>query len=40
MRAFVVGTLAAVLVALATGVALNLVEVESARFNSTEHVRL
>lgn len=39
MRAFWVGLAAAVVLAIVTGFAVNLVEVPSASFNSTDHVR-
>ena len=40
MRAFLVGTAVAVALAVVTGFAINLFEVPSASFNSTDHVRL
>ena len=40
MKAFLVGIFAAIAVAIVTGFALDLVQVPSATFNSTEHVRL
>ncbi|MEX2615483.1 MAG: hypothetical protein WD767_05260 [Alphaproteobacteria bacterium] len=40
MKMFLAGTCVAIGVAIAAGFALNAVEIDSARFNSTENVRL
>lgn len=40
MKAFVLGVCLAVLLAVATGFGLELIEIDSATFNSTENVRL